>query len=169
MDIVAHSLWTTVAGSYARRKLNRPLHLGWAAFWGVFPDLFSFTVPAVVKVWWLATGVTKSLLPQPGGPRFEYVWDLYNASHSAIVFTLVFGLVWLILRRPVLSMLGWALHIFIDMFTHAGMFATHFLWPVTSFAFDVVPWENRWCLIVNYSLLAIAIFAVRRMRTRSNG
>ncbi|MBZ5584635.1 MAG: hypothetical protein LAQ30_20965 [Acidobacteriia bacterium] len=161
MDILAHALWTTAAGAAARRKLHTPVHRGWAVFWGVFPDLFAFTIPAAVRIWWRLSGVTSSLLPQPGGPRFQYVWQLYNASHSAILFGVVFGLVYLLARRPVWPLLGWGLHIFLDSFTHAGLFATHFLWPASSFAFDGIPWENRWCLAANYGALALAWLAYR--------
>ena len=56
-------------------------------------------------------------MPDGRGPQFSWVWDLYNFTHSALMFALIFGRLWLILRRPVLEMLGWALHIVIDVFT----------------------------------------------------
>ena len=95
MDIIAHALWTTAAAKLARDKTRQPLRLGWAAVWGVFPDLFSFTVPAVVRIWWYVTGTTHSLLPDAhSAPRFQFVWQLYHCSHSLLVFAAVFGLVW---------------------------------------------------------------------------
>jgi len=166
MDVLAHALWTTAAASAARRKLARPTHLGWAAFWGVFPDVFSFAIPAVVRIWWYATGTTKSLMPDAHSPqRFQFVWQLYHCSHSLLVFAAVFALVWIIARRPVLEMLGWALHILIDIPTHQGIFAIHFLWPLSSYGFQGIRWENRWFMLANYGTLFL-IFACMWMRAR---
>jgi len=168
MDIIAHALWTTAAATTARRRLHRKIHLGWAAFWGVFPDVFSFAIPAVVRIWWYATGTTKSLMPDAHSPqRFQFVWQLYHCSHSLLVFAAVFGLVWAIVRRPVLEILGWGLHILIDIPTHQGIFAVHFLWPVSSYGFDGIRWENHWFLAVNYGVL-ILVFGWIWMRTRES-
>ena len=46
------------------------------------------------------------------------------------------GLVWAILRRPVLEMLAWALHILIDIPTHQGIFAVRFLWQLSNCVLD---------------------------------
>ena len=155
MDIIAHGLWTTAAATAARRKLERPVRLGWAAFWGVFPDLVSFSIPAVLRIWWWLTGASKTLLPQANGPHFEWVWGVYNCSHSLLVCAVVFGLVWLFVRRAPLEMLGWLLHIAIDIFTHRGLFAIQFLWPVSTLHFDGLPWETRWFLAANYGAMAV--------------
>jgi hypothetical protein len=165
MDIIAHALWTTAAATVVRRKLDRPINLGWAAFWGVFPDLISFTIPAVLRVWWRLTGASRSLLPEAHGPHFEWVWGLYNCSHSALVFAVFFGTAWLFARRPVLEMFGWFFHISIDIFTHRGWFATHFLWPVSSLSFDGIPWETGWFLVVNYAALTLVFLLLWRSRT----
>src|ERR1700760_3480959 len=90
VDILAHALWTGAAGVAAREKLNRPLRLGWLVSWGVLPDIIVFTVPAVVRIWRFVTGESKSLLPDGSGPHFEWVWGLYNATHSTIVFAICF-------------------------------------------------------------------------------
>jgi len=155
MDIFAHALWTVAAATVVRRKLGRPIHLGWAAFWGVFPDLVSFTIPAVLKIWWRLTGASKTLLPEAHGPRFEWVWGLYNCSHSALVFAAFFGAACLLARRPVLEMFAWLFHISIDIFTHRGIFATHFLWPISSLHFDGIPWETGWFLALTYAALTL--------------
>ena len=103
MDIIAHALWTTAAAATGRRKLHRRIHLGWAAFWGIFPDLFSFAIPAVVRIWWYATGTTRSLLPDAHGPKhFQFVWQLYHFSQ----LVLVFGWMWVRTRRADLVVLA---------------------------------------------------------------
>jgi hypothetical protein len=172
MDFIAHALWTTAAGTTARWRMGRQIHLGWAAFWGVFPDVFSFAIPAAVRIWWYVSGTTHSLLPDAHGPQhFQFVWQLYHCSHSLLVFAVVFGLVWASVGRPVLEMLGWALHILIDILTHQGMFAIHFLWPLSSYGFDGVRWESRWLLVSNYSVLAVVFgwIWLRRRSRRAEG
>lgn len=154
MDILAHALWTGGAALPLRRRLRRPLSLKWAIFWGVFPDVFSFAIPALVRVLWYLSGATSSLLPDPKGPQhFRFVWTLYYASHSLVVFGLVFGLTWLLAKRPILEMLAWGLHILLDVPTHQGIFALHFLWPLSAVEISGLRWENYWFMVANYSAL----------------
>lgn len=169
VDIFAHALWTTAVAVPARQKLNRPLSLGWAAFRGVFPDLFSFTVPAILRIWWLATRVTHSLRPDPeSAKRLQFAWQLYHCSHSLITFAAVFAIVWLVKGRPVLEMLGWLLHILLDIATHQGIFAIHFLWPFSAYSVSALRWENPTFFAANYgALLAVYVWLwVRSRRTR---
>lgn len=154
MDIFAHALWTAAAGIAARKKLKQRIHLGWMVAWGVFPDLVVFTIPAAIKIFRVLTGASKSLLPDGYGPKFDWVWGLYNSSHSALVFAVCFAAGWLFTRKAPLEMLGWALHVFIDVFTHNGLFAVKFLWPVSSIHLDGLRWETPWFLVANYAVLA---------------
>jgi len=169
MDIVAHALWTAGAAVPLRRRLRRPVSVEWAVFWGVFPDVFSFAIPALVRIWWYATGTTSSLLPDPKGPQhFQFVWTLYYASHSLIVFAAMFAVAGLLARRPILEMLAWALHILIDIPTHQGIFALHFLWPFSSYGFSGLRWENHWFMAANYTalLLLYSLIGIRAMKQR---
>jgi len=154
VDILAHSLWALALAGAAPRKVRPRMRLPWAAAWGILPDLATFAVPAVVRIWRLATGASKSLLPDGSGPRFDWVWNVYNGTHSAFVLAVVFGAVRLILRRPVWEMLGWALHILIDVFTHNGLFAVQFLWPLSAIHVNGARWEAGWLLAANYAALA---------------
>ena len=124
----------------------------------------------MVRVWWYVTGTTHSLLPDAhSAPRFQWVWPLYHCSHSLVVFAAVFGLVWAIRGRPVLEMLGWALHLVIDILTHKGIFAVHFLWPLSNYGFNGIRWEERWFLVLNYAaLLAALAWLWRRSDTASS-
>ncbi len=78
---------------------------------------------------------------------------MYNCSHSVLVFTVFFAVVWLLMRRPMFEALGWLLHILFDIFTHREMFAIQFLWPVSSFHVDGVAWETSWLLAATYAAL----------------
>jgi hypothetical protein len=161
MDILAHALWTTAAAIAIRRQLHRPLNLGWAAFCGVFPDLVTFVIPAIVRIWWYVTGVTASLFPDANsGGHFQFVWRLYDASHSLVVFAAIFALAWLFAGRPVLELLGWALHILIDIPTHQGIFAPHFLWPLSFYRVSGFRWESRWFFAVNYGAMLLVFLSM---------
>ena len=165
MDIFAHALWTAAAAVALRPKLKQPLHVGWCVAWGVFPDFASFLIPALVRFGRWVTGASATLLPDGQGPRFDWVWQVYNCTHSAVVFTLVFGALCLFLRLPPLEMLGWALHIVIDVFTHRGWFAVKFLWPLSPCHVDGLPWETPWFLAANWaSLAAVWLLMIVRMR-----
>ena len=165
MDIFAHALWTAAATVTLRPKLKQPIRVGWCVAWSVLPDLASFVIPAVVRIGRWLTGSSRTLLPDGTGPRFDWVWQIYNGTHSAVVFALVFGAIWLYLRRLPLEMLGWALHIVIDIFTHRGLFAVKSLWPLSGYRVDGLPWETRWLLAANWvALAAVWLLLFVRMR-----
>ena len=165
MDVFAHALWSTAGGIAARRKFHWRIHLGWLAASSVLPDLVVFAFPAAVRIGRFLTGASKALLPDGSGPRFDWAFGIYNVTHSAVVWALCFGAVCLVARRPVLELLGWALHIAIDIFTHTGIFAIKFLWPLSSFHFDGIRWETPWFLALTYVALA-AVFLMLWMGTR---
>jgi len=72
-----------------------------------------------------------------------------------LVFGLAFGIAWLLAKRPILEMLAWSLHILIDIPTHQGIFALHFLWPLSSYGISGIRWENHWFLAANYAALLL--------------
>lgn len=168
MDIIAHGMSTALAAIGMQPRSKQPIRLWWTVFFGMLPDLATFTVPACLRIWWWATGASPTLLPQANGPHIgQWATSLYNGTHSLVVFAAAFGAAWLLLRRPVLEMLGWTLHIVIDIFTHREMFATQFLWPVSSFHVDGIRWETGWLLASTYGALVIALFALWRRRARA--
>ena len=153
MDIIAHGISTAIAVVAVGRRSHHQIRLAWAVFFGVFPDVASFTIPACLRIWWRLTGASQTLLPTANGPHFEWVWDVYNCTHSLLVFAAFFSVLWLVMRRPLMSALGWLLHILLDSFTHRGMFAIQFLWPVSSVRLDGIPWETGWFLAATYGVL----------------
>ena len=153
----------------AGRKLHRRVPLPWAVLWGVFPDLFAFT-PAFLLAAWLRLVQGQDLggrffflnsAAREALPAFLRPDQLYHFSHSLVIFSLVFGAVWLLRRRPALVMLCWPLHILMDIPTHrAGRYGTPFLWPISSYVFDGISWGQRWFMILNWSSIAIAYLAL---------
>jgi hypothetical protein len=168
MDIFAHGLWTTAIATGVNRKIAHPIRVGWAAFFGVFPDLFAFAPPIAMALWLRLTGRLGPLPPGRHMPFRELAWQLYHFSHSLVVFGAVFGFVWLLARRPVLEMLGWALHILIDIPSHSlRFFATPFLWPLSNYSVDGIPWGNRWYMLINYSALLVVYLVLWRTSRRA--
>jgi hypothetical protein len=159
LDILAHALYSTAGGIAARRKLHWRIHLGWLAACSVLPDLVVFGIPAAVRIGRFLTGASRILLPDGSGPRFDWAFGIYDVTHSGVVWALCFGAVWLLARRPVLELIGWALHIAIDTFTHTGIFAIKLLWPLSPVHFDGIRWETPWFLALTYLVLA-AVFLV---------
>jgi len=168
MDIFAHGLWAAAAARGSNRKVRRKISVWWTAWWGVFPDLFAFAPAIAFMLWRRLAGVRPpAAVGDRSDPVFHLAWSLYQASHSLIVFGAVFGLIWLIARRPWLPMLGWALHIVIDIPTHtARFFPTPFLWPVSPYRFSGISWGNPWFMLVNWSAIAIVYLLLRRTGRR---
>jgi hypothetical protein len=157
MDILAHALWTNILarGAEKRAELRRKklLNIIWTTFWGVFPDLFAFTIPFVIGIWgWIVgtgfmygrTAIATGLAP-----------TLYLYSHSLVIWAIVFIVVWAYYKRPRWELLGWALHILIDIPSHAnGFYLTPVLFPISDWKFTHgVSWAHPVFMIVNYSTL----------------
>jgi hypothetical protein len=164
VDVIAHGLSTAAAVVAVRRTSLQRVNLPWAVFFGVFPDLVPFTIPACLRIWWRLTGASQTLLPTATGPHFPWVRDVYDCTHSLLVFAAVFAVLWLLMRRPMVATLGWLLHILLDSVTHGGLFATQILWPASSIHLDGIPWETGWFLAATYGVLAIVCFLLWRSR-----
>ncbi|MBA3733067.1 metal-dependent hydrolase [Patescibacteria group bacterium] len=171
MDIFAHAIWTSIAAKELnekrlKEKRNR-ISIYWSAFWGIFPDLFAFSIPFALFIAGLQNGVSfKIQFHEHGGPG-ELANILYHYSHSLVIFALVFVLVWLYYKRPRLELLGWMLHILIDIPTHSLKFyPTPFLWPISNYHFPYgVPWSEPWFMLINYSvLLCVLTLTIYRNR-----
>ncbi len=149
-------LWAnygTRVGNKKLKKENKPLiKLPWATFWGVFPDLFAFAVPMIL--------VMPTLLKNGFSfdrHHFGLSSILYQYSHSLVIWAVVFSIVWILYKRPKLELLGWALHILIDIPSHAvNFYPTPFLFPLSEYRFPYgISWGNTTYMIINYSLLLI--------------
>jgi hypothetical protein len=191
MDTLAHGLWATAAAKANNRFAPIKFRIGWFVFWGVLPDLFSFT-PAVAWLLWqvIIEGVPFAKVPRPEllppevrmtFPVFRLSNSLYHLSHSLIIFAGIFLLVWAIRRYwlkfrqavpmsdsplsagwPFWEMTGWMLHILIDIPTHTRrLYPTPFLWPLSDFTIDGISWGRPWFLALNYSSLLIVFLLLR--------
>lgn len=175
MDIFAHGLWTGAVYKAANKKRKSNLNIKWAVFWGVIPDFFSFTIPFIWLFWNLATGqIYFSDFPRTHAgeppvmdqyPVFRLAEILYQISHSAVIFTLVFAAAWALWRRPRLELGGWLLHILIDVPTHTYKFyPTPVFWPIFGWSFDGISWGTPWFMAINYALIIFVYFLLRKKK-----
>jgi len=163
MDIVSHGLW----GSLAFGRKNRRSFL-LAFLFGVAPDLLAFGPFFVLTFLGIEQ---RPRFAEPPDPSIfpPFVHQTYQFSHSLIVFAALFGVLWLLLRRPVWEFPAWGLHILFDIPTHSNrFFPTPFLWPVSNFHVNGHSWATREIFIPNVILLVVlyAWFFARRYWTR---
>jgi membrane-bound metal-dependent hydrolase YbcI (DUF457 family) len=171
MDVIAHTLWTN-ALFHAKYQTNRKLRY-WAAFFGVAPDLVSF-VP--VMVYGVLSGALFSGQPwyTMTSGFFRYGAESYNYTHSLVIFAFTLILVTIIgniikyFQNPkkyrfwfFWPLLGWALHIGIDMFTHPDFYNTPVLFPLSSYRSNLgVSWAHPTFMLINYGLLILVYIAI---------
>lgn len=160
-------LWAnygTRVGNTQLHKKKKPLiSLPWATFWGVFPDLFAFALPFIFLIPKLLHGQ----FPASHHSDSLLAAHLYQYSHSLVIWVAVFTIAWIISKHPRLELLGWVLHILIDIPSHlATFYPTPFLFPLSNYRFlHGVSWGNKWYMIINYSLLLIvSLYLFRKKR-----
>ena len=164
MDILSHGLWGAIA--FGRR--NRPSF--WLAFvLGLAPDLLSFGVLYLAVALGIAERPDFSHGTPPESSIPQYVHQLYNVTHSLLVFLLVFFLIWALRKQPIWEMAAWGLHVLVDLPTHSyTFFPTPIFWPLFNWKFDGWQWMTPSILIPNYLLLILfyAWFALKSLRAR---
>lgn len=181
MDIFAHALWASAAAKKANdsleKKKKQKILIFWSALWGIFPDLFAFSVPSILSLYsviFLGKSFSGISHHGPslsvGDSTFNLASSLYQYSHSLVIFAVIFGIVWLLFKKPWLPMLGWGLHILLDIPSHSlDRFPTPFLFPISEYRFPYgVHWANFWFMIINYSLLLLVVlyFVFRKSKNQ---
>lgn len=143
MDIFFHGLAGAVAGK-ATRKIQKKEPEKWTfrklfpwIAWGMFPDAIAF-IPAMI-IGFFSSGMTQfaphSLNEYSGAIGIAY--QIYNFSHSLVIFLIVFFLVRLIRGKYPLVLLGWPLHILMDIPLHTkDFFPTPLFFPLSGWKFQ---------------------------------
>lgn len=170
MDVFAHALWVAALFKAINHRLKRKISVWRAVLWGIAPDVFSFGLLTAWMILSLIFGGTamdfrqfEAMEPAQRDtiPVFQLVTFMYNFTHSIFTFAAFFIIFYLIFRKPILSMLGWLVHILIDIPTHSYQFyPTPFLWPISSWKFNGISWGQKWFMIANYSAIVIAYIAL---------
>lgn len=167
MDVLAHTLWTNAVFHFKYHKQKKMRYL--AAFFGVAPDLIGF---APLFFYLLFTGKAfhgENIHAADHHWTFDFAAQAYNYTHSLVIFgvcflaVLLIGNIYLRYKRGPLfqgwffwPMLGWALHILIDIPTHPNFYSTPFLFPISHFEnHHGVSWSHPLFMVINYSLLAV--------------
>jgi len=173
MDVFSHILWASLISRFSNTKfkLKRKINVYWAGAWGVFPDLFAFTIPFVWMIWNRVVNKVDFSQMRPENieplvnhlPVYQLAGMLYNISHSLIIFFIIFGIVWLLFRKPIWVMMGWLFHILIDIPTHSYEFyPTPIFWPLSDWKFNGILWANKWFMIFDVVAL-IAFYIIIRI------
>ena len=140
------------------------------SFWKHFAFMMRpipfITFSGILFVIGIATGTLHR-----GKPALEslpsWIFSAYNMTHSLIVFAVVFLIVFLITKKWFWPMLGWPIHILIDIPTHSTkFFPTRFLWPLANYRFDGISWGTWWFMLLNYSGLIAVYFWIAHSRTK---
>lgn len=151
MDVLSHGLY---GGIIAGRKSKKSFI---AAFLlGLAPDILSFAPYFFLVLFGVLPRQSFSVEPPAQALMPTFVQTSYDITHSLVVFLLVFGVAWVIARRPVWELGAWGLHILVDIPTHSyDFFPTPFLWPLSSFEVNGHPWGTPEIFIPNVILLVI--------------
>ncbi len=152
MDFVSHALWGGV--SFGRK--NKRLFL-LAAGISILPDVLTEGLFFVLYL----MGIGGMPGWEHGHPNITdypmFAQNLYNITHSLVIFALVFALIWIAAKRPVWMVAAWGLHILIDIPTHSlALFPTPFLWPITNFKVNGIGWDSPIIMGVDIVLLIAA-------------
>ena len=165
MDIVAHGLYGGVGFINKGRRSFLT-----AVWWGIFPDLVAFGLFFPYFVW--MRGFNRAEIMRVEPPVLEiipgYIHGIYSFSHSFIAFLAVFLLIWVIRKKPVYEMLSWPLHIAMDIPTHSNaFFPTPFLFPLSSFTVNGVPWGVSGVFFSYWAVIALLYLMMYRRRKRA--
>ncbi len=163
MDTLSHGLYGGVAFG---RKSKHSFLL--ALCFGMMPDLLSFGIFTLVGFF---GGIQPEWQLAPPDPASipEYVYTLYNYTHSLVIAGIVIGAVWLYRGKPLIPLFAWPLHILFDIPMHSlAFFPTPFLWPVSEYRFDGVSWGSSYIIASYLTILALLLlqlfFSHRRAR-----
>ncbi len=155
MDYVAHGFWSYIFFNWVRRPL-------YAVLFGLLPDTSSWLIYTIYRMW-MGGEFSKPILSIVP----DWVFTLYNISHSLFVAAAAILIVSLILRRIPMCMLAWPAMIVLDVFTHTRDFLpTPFLWPISEWRFPGISWGTWQFMVINYSVIAICLFAIIVYRKR---
>ncbi|HLG24888.1 MAG TPA: hypothetical protein VI564_08210 [Candidatus Nanoarchaeia archaeon] len=157
MDTFAHGFWSFAI-------FHRKKYVWLAVLFGVLPDLLSFGILMLIN---LVNGNFKRGPPSLNSLP-QWLNGAYNMTHSFVIFALVFLLVYLLTKKWFWPLMGWPMHVLIDIPTHSTRyFATPFLWPISNYKFDGISWGAGWFMLLNYTALA-AVFIIISINSKKS-
>jgi hypothetical protein len=180
MDIFAHVLWAGAGACALRPKLrfNRTTFwwmIGLAAAPDIVPMLpvavYASDKPRSLQFVLAYIAATPGLEPAMPGWVATLTHHLHCTMHSVVVLGALTLLLWVILGRFPIVLLGWWSHVLIDIPSHsADYYAVPLFYPVSEKVFDGMSWTAPWFLAINYiALLAVYLWLYRRRRGAEAG
>ncbi len=143
MDIIAHLLWSYI---FFHDFDNLILFL----LAGTLPDFLSWGIYSIHAIF--TKNIPRKKEDLDNVP--EWTHTLYGITHSVFSFAIVFTLLLVLTKEVPFYLIGWILHILIDIPLHSkDLLPTPFLWPLSSYKFPGVSWGNKWLIIGNWLLL----------------
>jgi len=158
MDFFAHGLWSYILFHHKKKVLLAVLFglLADSSSWGIY---FVYRFITGTFVW--------------GPPQIElipdWVFTLYNISHSLVICAGVFALVFFIWKKIPYYLYAYPISVAIDVFTHTSAFLpTPFLWPISEWRFPGISWANPTFMAINYFfIIASFLFIMNKRKTNS--
>ncbi|MBI2572428.1 hypothetical protein HYV86_01080 [Candidatus Woesearchaeota archaeon] len=146
MDYLAHGAWAYILFHKSRR-------VWWAVFFGMFPDTISWLPYFIYRLFTQPLAGKPDLMMIP-----DWVHILYGISHSLLlclgIIVITFFIFYKLKKQLPYFILGWPLHIVIDIPTHAQDFLpTPFLWPLSDYVFPGMSWATPWFWILNWVVI----------------
>jgi len=158
MDYFAHIAWSYILFN----KTKKPFY---AILFGILPDSLSWLF---FTIYLFFNGES---FQQAAGAIPDWVFALYNITHSLFTFLFVLGIVYLILRKIPIYIWAWSIHILIDIPSHSREFLpTPFLWPISTWIFPGISWGTPWFMFTNWMSIAFfltLIIILRKKKTMS--
>lgn len=147
MDIISHGIWGSTI-------IRRPKMVILAFISGTLPDLAS-TVAGFLY------------LQFSKGPTLAFNWNtlpawstyLYSFTHSLLGLSIFSVLLIVLARRYLLLIIPYALHLLLDLFTHAGDPLERLFYPWIKYnsarAWGFNWWEHPWTSLLNWGVILI--------------
>lgn len=159
MDTISHGLW--VFWGCKVIKNCRKVNLYLITLFSMLPDLIAYSPIIVYAIYLIIT----FQFPFDDILRFslavgdksiiavKMASSLYLITHSYITWIVAI----IIFRKK--EIIGGAIHITLDIFTHSLDFnPTRFLWPLSNYAFNGIKWVNPYFLTFNIVSLILLYY-----------
>jgi len=163
MDILAHGAYNLALQKTIK---NKPKKVNpWEAIvWGILPDLIPFGIPFVLGIF------SNSLSGHHGSILgLNTATLLYPFTHSLVIFLFVFLVIRIIRKKWYLPMLGWGLHIVMDIPLHTpDFFPTPFLFPISDWVLPFgIAWSTPYIWVSAWVIVLAWIFFYTKRKSRS--
>ncbi|MBS3107767.1 zinc dependent phospholipase C family protein [Candidatus Woesearchaeota archaeon] len=154
MDPLSHLLWVYLAVKFG---LVHALNIKYFLIFSLFPDIsyIPFWIYHFKKAYRNLGNMvspTKDMIQNTPWIINKFYF-LFHSIPFILFFSLVVGLIFG-LQMFFTVLLGWGIHVILDVFSHEGFWATKILYPFSNKSYDFLPWYNsKRFNVVNMALL----------------